>query len=943
VDWAASTQSESVASLADELQLVAGVAAVHRSVGVSDAGSLSFPPAIPFEVGSLVITARLGRGTYGEVFRAWDTQLHRDVALKLLFPNAANDDGGASMLEEGRILARVRQSNVLTVYTVERIDGRIGLVTEFIKGRTLAEMIRDEGPFEPSSVIAIAMDLCRALAAVHAAGLVHRDVKAQNVMLEDGGRIVLMDFGAGHYAEATQQLAGTPLFLAPEILEGKPASTRSDIYSLGVLMYYLLTAAYPLTGNSLAEIRAQHRSGNRTPLRRVRTDVPSRLAAIVERALDADPHRRYASADELLGALRRVRSPRRWAAAAALVMVIAAAAGATWMGRGGEKTAGQQLAFRDRDWVIVAHFDNGTGNPQFDGTLEHALSYELSNSTYVNVVPSERIADALTLMARSRDTVVDTAVARQVAQRDGGIKTVIAGRVEASAGIYALSVQIVDPESAAVLSTRTVPLTDDGKISPSIRELAGWIREQLGESAADIHQNLQQLERVKTPSLQALRLYSEAYTAGGRGQWGAAEELARSALAHDPDFASAHIWVAWSLSNQRRPVEEYLLHAKRAFDLADQTPERERYFIRGSYYHLTDDYERAFASYEALVRIHPDHFWGLNNLQIVAVRLARPPAQIAGLFEQLAASRPNDLYLQARAAQTLARLRGIAAAQPYVDRARALLPTPSGDGPQQTQISWIKLFPVHKLWVAGRIQEAAATLDAIAIDPQTESDTERPYFLRGCLYLTLGQLRRAEELFDRLGDVAYRSAGLAYAALARDDRKGTVKQLSASPGPEPLSAVSMLIRLGDLPFAQRTFTNTPAIPQSRYSAAELRVAAGDFSAIEALREGIEEHRAYGNWRALLQAETLADLLVNGGRVPDAIALLERTAEMKERLYGHVGPGGYLWLRVRKKTADLYRASGRTEEAARVEKELTAYLAVADDDHPIARALRTRLP
>ena len=113
------------------------------------------------------------------------------------------------------------------------------------------------------------------------------------------------------------------------------------------------------------------------------------------------------------------------------------------------------------------------------------------------------------------------------------------------------------------------------------------------------------------------------------------------------------------------------------------------------------------------------------------------------------------------------------------------------------------------------------------------------------------------------------------------------------------------------------------------------------SAIEALQEGIEELHAIGNPRALLQAETLADLLQKSGRTTDAIALLERTADMKERLYGHASPGGYLWLRVRKITADLYRASGRVEEAALIENELAAYLAVADDDHAIARALRTR--
>jgi tetratricopeptide (TPR) repeat protein len=260
--------------------------------------------------GHLALLEQIGHGSFGDVFRAQDTRLDRDVALKLLRPGRATSELAAKMLHEGRILARVRHRNVVTVFGAEERDGRVGLWMEYVRGRTLEQLLRSQGAFGAREAALIGQELCRALAAVHKAGLVHRDVKAQNVMREEGGRLVLMDFGAGQVVQAEGpptggRLTGTPLYLAPELLRGEDATVQSDIYSLGVLLFHLVTSQYPVSAGSLDELREAHVSGRRLRLQDARPDLADDFGRVVERALSADPRRRYGSAGAMQEALAR--------------------------------------------------------------------------------------------------------------------------------------------------------------------------------------------------------------------------------------------------------------------------------------------------------------------------------------------------------------------------------------------------------------------------------------------------------------------------------------------------------------------------------------------------------------------------------------------------------------------------------------------------------------
>ena len=262
--------------------------------------------------GPLHIIEHVGHGTFGDVYRAWDRRLDREVALKILRRTEPDDPAHATaVIQEGRLLARVRHPNVVTVFGAERVNGQVGVWMEFVHGRTLEEELRERGPFAVDRVISIGIELSGALATVHRAGLIHGDVKAQNVLCDRGGRLVLTDFGAGMALDGTAdealgELAATPLCVAPEVLAGESPTPRSDLYSLAVLLYHLLTGTYPVLGRSLKELREAHANRTLVPLHEARLDLRRDVAGLINRALDPNPLVRHETLDVFHAELERL-------------------------------------------------------------------------------------------------------------------------------------------------------------------------------------------------------------------------------------------------------------------------------------------------------------------------------------------------------------------------------------------------------------------------------------------------------------------------------------------------------------------------------------------------------------------------------------------------------------------------------------------------------------
>jgi len=318
IDWdavRALASDDEVRKLVDYLRIVAGVADVHRSQ-VADTFEIPGEPASALTAtqieepgvqrwGHLLLVRKIGEGAYGEVYEALDTWLDHPRALKLLKPQAAARTSAREVLHEARKLVRVRHPNVVMVHGADSHDGRIGFWMDLIEGQTLEERVQ-EGRLSAGEAIYIGQELCRALAAVHHANLLHRDIKAQNVMrASDGGRIILMDFGAGEFRDAPSngRPQGTPLYLAPELFGGGPATIESDVYALGVLLYYVVTGQFPVMGNSYADLALNHARGVRRHLRDARPDLPDAFVNVIERATDPDPAKRFQSAGDFHSAL----------------------------------------------------------------------------------------------------------------------------------------------------------------------------------------------------------------------------------------------------------------------------------------------------------------------------------------------------------------------------------------------------------------------------------------------------------------------------------------------------------------------------------------------------------------------------------------------------------------------------------------------------------------
>ena len=328
----------------------------------------------------------VGRGTDGNVYRARYPRLDCPVALKLLRRREKGADAlESAVIEEGRLMARVRHPNVVTVYGAERIEGRVGLWMEFVgTGRTLEDELRARGRFTAADAIAVGRDFAAALSAVHRAGLLHRDVKAQNAIRNTDGRIVLTDFGAGYEVDEAvngledRRARGDAPLSAPEVLKGGSASVASDLYSLGVVLFRIATASFPVRGRTLEEIRRAHQIRQRRPLAEERPDLPSWLAGVIDTLIRTRPPGAMHHCRDVDSALAASGTPVRvhpsiaqrlrhdWrlmAVAVALVIPATVLASGAWRALSESRVASAPTPWAPLnagDWIVVADFDNQT-------------------------------------------------------------------------------------------------------------------------------------------------------------------------------------------------------------------------------------------------------------------------------------------------------------------------------------------------------------------------------------------------------------------------------------------------------------------------------------------------------------------------------------------------------------------------------------------------------
>jgi TolB-like protein/Tfp pilus assembly protein PilF len=566
VDWEAAGQSitsDENRRLLAELRFIAGIAratAADSADGAPDVG-LKSETSSSVALGTLVagdtwgplkILQHVGRGTFGDVYRAWDSRLDREVALKILRRSERGDRAQSStVIQEGRLLARVRHPNIVTVYGAERIGEQVGVWMEFVHGTTLEQELRAHGPFDVDRVIRIGIELSDALSTVHRAGLIHRDVKAQNVLCSRDGRLVLTDFGAGCELEdeanaQTREPAGTPVCVAPDVLAGQPATPRADGYSLGVLLYHLVTGAYPVFGRSLKEVREAHAVGARTPLHVARPDFMPTFVRIVERALDPNPQNRYETAAALGAELSALLAPgaggrtapttgarRRWRyAALGAILAVAAGLGAARLWRAPETPT-----------IAVLPFKNLNADPNDDYFADGLTDEIIRNLSVIDGLDVRSRTSSFTFKHKPRSL---RDVGEQLAAN-----LVVEGSVLRSEGRLRINAQLVRVADDTPLWSERFDreLKDVFAIQDEISQsIVNALRLRLGQSQRRYSTNLQAYDAyLKARALIHVHGPAEARVAVG---------LFNQVIARDPAFAPAYAGLvdAWATMSMNRAV-----------------------------------------------------------------------------------------------------------------------------------------------------------------------------------------------------------------------------------------------------------------------------------------------------------------------------------------------------------------------------------------------------
>ena len=622
-------------------------------VGADDP-TAELPISPPGRISNYEILERIGRDGATEIYRARDLRLERDVALKLLRPEEmARPEALERFRREARIASLVTHPHICTVHDSGEIAGQAFLVCELLEGGALDEMVAAIGSVSADRTIDIAIQIADALTAAHRRGIVHANLKPSNVFITSDGHVKLLELGAAGAVAATEAgparsesgtTSVTPVpaippevageffhrYLSPEQVAGSPADQRSDIFAVGAMLYELATGLPAFNGRTLAELTSEISTRIPPRPRTVRATVPAALETIILRALEKDPGKRYQRASELLDDLRRARrtidgqrqsgdSPFSWlrgkgGIAAAILLLIALAGSARWWWTSG------RMSVVERSSILVSDIVNGTADPDFDGTLRQAVSVYLAQSPYLDLVSDERIRSTLQLMGRKPDAQMTHDVAAELCQRLG-LQAMLEGSVSAVGQATAVALVATDCYSGAPVAKERVEVERKEDVLRALGQLTSTIRGSLGESRASRARNNVPIEEATTPSLEALKAYTEAVAKRAAGAEVPAVELLERAIAIDPQFALAHTTLSsiYGGFGETGRSEEY---ARLAYEHRERVSERERLFITYQYHdRVTGDQLKAREALEVWKRTYPRDYRPSNALALLHIRL----------------------------------------------------------------------------------------------------------------------------------------------------------------------------------------------------------------------------------------------------------------------------------------------------------------------------------
>jgi tetratricopeptide (TPR) repeat protein len=619
----------------------------------------------------------------GEVYRALDTRLEREVALKLVSESflGVDTEGSPSpkgttphsrahltherFLREARSAATLSHPNICAIFDTGEQDGRPYLVMELLHGETLKQYLAKAGrPLRPDEVIAFSKQAASALAAAHIKGIIHRDIKPANLFVNQMGRdrrqIKILDFGLakrqGDAAsgdsrpfsadpDATGEASaldltspgstiGTVAYMSPEQAKGLPLDARTDLFSLGTVIYEMATARKPFSGDSTAEVFVALLREDPPPVDTINPAMPKDLSVIVARLLAKDKENRYQSAEDLLqdvetletaeamegrasrGASSRVAAAvsgtipaatavaqpparpatRKWLLAVGLASLLVVGGLAWWHLRlhgaadsGGTVASGAAAVEATpppklvKDSIVLADFVNKTHDPVFDTTLNQALQIDLEQSPVINIVSQEHLRQSVKYLGKPEDTTITPQIAREIGEREG-MKAILTGTIASVGKEYLITLAAQKTATGDEIASEQATASDKEQVLGALGTAAAAMRAKLGENLASIKKLDTPFGQATTPSQEAFRAYALGDEAHQRGQnIPEAEGHYLRALELDPNFAMAYarLGVIYDNSGQNAKASQFFT---KAFALSKHISEGERFYIAGHYY-----------------------------------------------------------------------------------------------------------------------------------------------------------------------------------------------------------------------------------------------------------------------------------------------------------------------------------------------------------------------
>ena len=525
------------------------------------------------------ITAKLGEGGMGEVFLATDTKLDRQVALKFLPPSLQSDpESRERLLREARAVSKLNHKNILTVYAVESADGRDFIVMEYVDGKSLKDLIDAKEPIPLDQILRMALQVCDGLSAAHEHSIVHRDIKPANILLTSKGQVKITDFGLATWRGAVQltkegTTVGTAAYMSPEQIQGKKVDPRSDLFSLGVMLYEMIADRRPFGGDHDAAISYAIMNDVPEPLARFKSGVHPALEQVVARALEKDPSTRYQTASDMLAELKRIRrevegsqpsmlsrtmtsqtkksSNLKYVIGASAVAVIALA---IFMLKPFKlDVAPDQSATASENSLAIMYFDNvmdPTDADKHSQMITSLLITDLSESQFLQVVSRQRLYDLLKVLGKEGQTTIDRNTATEIAAK-AGVKWMLTGQILQSSPRFVITSEVADASTGKVKSTQKIAGEPNEDIFSVVDKLSAAVRSDLVTTSEAKNEADRPVADVTSSSEEAYKEYLAGFDAFERFYRVEAREHFLKAISLDSTMAMAYYFLSNSAAGDR--------------------------------------------------------------------------------------------------------------------------------------------------------------------------------------------------------------------------------------------------------------------------------------------------------------------------------------------------------------------------------------------------------